>query len=79
MSYTTVVVELENGRVRARDNVPLPAKAHALLTILEPNGDTPVPATTPPGAGLRRFLATPDFALTPEQFRATMEADFFEQ
>jgi hypothetical protein len=31
------------------------------------------------GAGLRRFLSSPDFALTPEQFRASMEVDFFEQ
>ncbi|MCP5523218.1 MAG: hypothetical protein H7A46_16915 [Verrucomicrobiales bacterium] len=78
MSYTTVEVELENGRVIPRGNTTLPAKAHALLTILEPNGDTSSRATTA-GAGLRRFLSTPDFALTPEQFRASMEADFFEQ
>lgn len=77
MSYTTVEVELENGRVIPRGNTTLPAKARALLTILEPNGDTSSRATT--GAGLRRFLSTPDFALTPEQFRASMEADFFEQ
>jgi hypothetical protein len=79
MSYTTVEVELENGRVWPRSPATLPTKAHALLTILEPNGDTPAPATVSTGAGLRRFLSTPDFALTPEQFRASMEADFFEQ
>jgi hypothetical protein len=30
-------------------------------------------------AGLGRLLSAPDFALTPEQFRSSMEADFFEQ
>lgn len=30
-------------------------------------------------AGLRRFLEREPFKLTPEQFRETMEADFFEQ
>jgi hypothetical protein len=79
MSYKTVEVELDSGRVRPRGTETLPAKARALLTILEPDGDTPAPAATPTGAGLRRFLSTPDFVLTPEQFRASMEADFFER
>ncbi|HRZ37062.1 MAG TPA: hypothetical protein P5534_11945 [Candidatus Paceibacterota bacterium] len=79
MRYTTVEVELDHGRVWPRGAVTLPTKAHALLTVLEPNGDTAGPATGATGAGLRRFLSTPDFALTPEQFRASMEADVFEQ
>ncbi|HRY47642.1 MAG TPA: hypothetical protein P5186_06315 [Candidatus Paceibacterota bacterium] len=79
MSYTTVEVELENGRIWTRGSVALPAKAHALLTILEPKDETPRVSDGPTGAGLRRFLSTPDFALTPEQFRASMDADFFEQ
>ncbi len=78
MSYTTVEVELENGRVWPRGTGLLPMKAHALLTILEPNGEGPA-AATPTGAGLHRFLATPDLALTADQFRASMEADPFEQ
>jgi hypothetical protein len=59
----------------------LPAKARALLTILEVAGDapSPSPSTTCAEAGLRRFLTTPDFVLTPEQFQASMEADFFDQ
>jgi len=36
MSYKTVEVELENGRVPAAGAETLPAKAHALLTILSP-------------------------------------------
>lgn len=34
MSYKTVEVELENGRVRPSGSETLPEKAHALLTIL---------------------------------------------
>ncbi len=34
MSYKTVEVELENGRVRPSNAESLPEKAHALLTIL---------------------------------------------
>lgn len=34
MSYKTVEVELENGRVRPSGAEPLPTHAHALLTIL---------------------------------------------
>jgi hypothetical protein len=34
---------------------------------------------TPVKSGLRRFLESPDFILTDEQFRETMEADFYEQ
>jgi len=36
MSYKTVEVELENGRVHPAGAETLPAKAHALLTILSP-------------------------------------------
>ena len=35
MSYRTVQVELENGQVRATGEESLPARAHALLTILD--------------------------------------------
>jgi hypothetical protein len=34
MSYKTVEVELEDGRVRPRGPDTLPARAHALLTLL---------------------------------------------
>ena len=35
MSYRTLEVELENGRVRPRGSETLPAKAHGLLTLLD--------------------------------------------
>ena len=40
MSYKTLEVELENGRVHPSGAETLPAKAHALLTILTANGRT---------------------------------------
>jgi hypothetical protein len=36
MSYQTVEVVLEDGRVSTRGAETLPAKAHALLTIIDP-------------------------------------------
>ena len=36
MSYQTLEVDLENGQVRPRGAEMLPAKARALLTIIEP-------------------------------------------
>ena len=79
MSYKTVEVELENGRVTPQGSESLPARAHALLTILQPNGEGPPPATKDSSAGLSRFLSAPSFPLTPEQFQASMEAGPFEQ
>ena len=34
---------------------------------------------SPSKAGLRRFLEREPFKLTPEQFKETMEADFYDQ
>ena len=42
MSYKTVEVELENGRVHPSGAEILPAKAHALLTILAAPGNAEV-------------------------------------
>ena len=78
MSYKTVEVELDSGRVWPRGVELLPAKATALLTILEPHNDT-TSVKVPSVAGLRRFLSASDFPLTAEQFRASMDADFYEQ
>ena len=38
MSYKTLEVEVEDGRVRARGSEALPAKAHGLLTLLDSSG-----------------------------------------
>lgn len=46
MSYKTLEVELENGVVHPSGAETLPAKAHALLTIL-----SPAPAATSPPSG----------------------------
>jgi hypothetical protein len=44
MSYQTLEVELEHGQVRPNKAETLPAKAHALLTILSP---APAPSANP--------------------------------
>jgi len=79
MSYMTVEVELDNGHVTPRGPEILPAKARALLTILDPDQETSRAANRKTDCGLRRFLSSPGFPLTPEQFRASMKADFFDQ
>ena len=79
MRYQTLEVEVDHGRVRIPAAEVPPVKARALLTLLEAD---PMPGSQPAqstGAGLRRLLAQRDFPLTPEQFQASMIADFWEQ
>ena len=45
MSYRTLEVELEDGRVRTSGAEALPPKAHALLTILKPAALEPTSGT----------------------------------
>ena len=40
MSYRTLEVELEDGRVHPRGSETLPAKAHGLLTLLDSSGSS---------------------------------------
>jgi len=79
MSLRTVEVELEKGRVWPRSSELLPLRATALLTILELHDGNEPASKSPSSAGLKRFLSTPDFALTTEQFKASMDADFYDQ
>ena len=53
MSYRTLEVELEDGRVRPNGEESLPRKAHALLTILSPAASEPATATRSLGEALR--------------------------
>ena len=53
MSYKTVEVELDNGRVRAAGTETLPDKARALLTILSPQALKPERPAKSLGAALR--------------------------
>ena len=81
MQYQTVEVELEHGQVRTQSLEVLPAKARALLTILEAHvpGAFPTATVQTSENGLRHFLDRRDFPLTPEQFQTSMAADFWEQ
>jgi hypothetical protein len=53
MSYQTLDVDLENGRVRPRGAETLPAKARALLTIVEEAHATPKEPTRSLAEALR--------------------------
>jgi hypothetical protein len=79
VTFRTLEVELDHGQVRPQGWETLPAKARALLTLLPPAPPAAPAPGNAPAAGLRRFLAQPDFPLTPEQFQASMTADFWEQ
>jgi len=57
MSYKTVEVELENGRVSPAGKESLPAKARALLTILSSDTSEPIEAEGPSLAELTADLA----------------------
>ena len=46
MSYVTVEVEIDHGRIVSREAGQLPEKASGLLTILRPNGNSPDCAKT---------------------------------
>jgi hypothetical protein len=78
MSFKTLEVELENGQVHPSGSEALPAKAHALLTILSHAVSAPKSSRSP-GTGLARFLSRPDFPLTAGQLRESMDSDFWEQ
>lgn len=77
MSFKTLEVNLENGRVLPKGQEPLPSKARALLTILDSQENDSHRAS--PNGGLNHFLTSDDFSITPEQFRVAMEADAFDQ
>jgi hypothetical protein len=55
MSYKTLEVELENGRVHAAGAETLPEKAHALLTILSPQAAKPEPPAKSLGTAMREL------------------------
>jgi hypothetical protein len=59
MSYKTLEVELENGRVHPSGTETLPVKAHALLTILAaPAAESAAAPTRTPGEALRNLGVT---------------------
>ena len=71
MSYLTVEVEIDNGRVSSKSGDVLPDKASGLLTILNPP-----PLSQPPPIGLAKgqFIVPSDFnAPLPEDVLQTFE------
>lgn len=79
MSFQTLEVQVENGRIAPQGSEPLPVWARALLTILETHPPEIPKVSSPSKAGLSRLLSSPDFPLTQAQFRTSMESDFWEQ
>jgi len=47
MSYLTVEVEIDHGRILPREPTRLPEKARGLLTVLEPIGEAACENTSP--------------------------------
>jgi hypothetical protein len=71
MSYRTVEVEIDHGRVSAKGAEGLPAKASGLLTILD---STPLLQPRPIGLAKGQFTVPDDFnAPLPEDVLQTFE------
>ena len=70
MSYRTLEVEIEHGRVSAKGSEALPEKASGLLTILNP----PLSQPRPIGLAKGQFTVPDDFnAPLPEDVLRTIE------
>ena len=71
MSYLTVEVEIDHGRVSSKGAETLPLKASGLLTILEP---APLLQQRPIGLAKGQFIVPDDFnAPLPEDVLQTFE------
>jgi hypothetical protein len=71
MSYLTVEVELDHGRVVSKGAETLPLKASGLLTILDP---PPISQPRPTGLAKGQFTVPDDFnAPLPEDVLQTFE------
>lgn len=67
MSYLTVEVEIDHGRIVTREPERLPEKANGLLTILSPEA-TAQAAPRPFGLAKGQFVVPGDFnAALPEE------------
>jgi len=71
MSYLTVEVEIDHGRISAKGAETLPAEASGLLTILNPS---PLSQSRPIGLAKGQFTVPDDFnAPLPEDVLQTFE------
>lgn len=62
MSYVTVEVEIDHGRIQARERESLPEKGHGLLTILPP-AEPAAGELRPFGLAKGQFVVPSDFNL----------------
>ena len=74
MSYVTVEVEIEHGRIVPREPASLPEKGTGLLTILQPCASAHSQAPRPIGLAQGQFTVPADFnAPLPEDVLRTFE------
>jgi hypothetical protein len=74
MSVRTIEVEVVNGVVRPAGSEKFPAEAQGFLTLFDNSQSSPESRD-----GLSSFLSSPDVPLTAEQFRSSMEGDYWDQ
>ena len=73
MSYLTVEVEIDHGRVQPKGAESLPEKASGLLTILPP---PPLAQLRPSGLAKGQFIVPDDFnSPLPEDVSQTFEGE----
>jgi hypothetical protein len=77
VSIRTIEVEVIEGQVRPTGGAALPETARGFLTIVEAGAAKPKDGDA--AIALNQFLKAPDFPLTPEQFKVSMDADYWDQ
>jgi hypothetical protein len=75
VSFRTIEVDVIDGRVEPTGADRLPLHAHGFLTLLDDSqelakGDL---------SGLKKFLDLPAIPSTPEQVRASLDEDYYDQ
>jgi hypothetical protein len=76
VNVQTIEVDVIDGRVEPVGAFQLPKHARGVLTLFT---DTPATQPTEPLIGLKKFLELPAIPSTPEQVRASLEEDFYDQ
>ena len=74
MSFRTIEVEVEKGRIQLTGDSKLPDRARGWLTLIEENKPQSNGLD-----GLKRFLESPDIPINREQLREIMELDYYDQ
>jgi hypothetical protein len=76
VSFRTIEVDVIDGRIQPTGNDRLPERARGLLTLIN---ETENPTLKGELNGLKKFLELPAIPSTPEQVRASLEEDYYDQ